>query len=197
MVRAYIAIAPPSSPIMLDYGASFPDFIARFAPAECLPYLSDVARIERAWIEAYHAREAASLEPAIFMAIDPEQLPQIRLSLHPSLRLIRSQFPALTIWQMNVGGGVPAPVDLSAGGEDVLIVRPMADVEVRSLPVGSLEFIQELADGGTVLAALEAGLTADRRFDLSGNLSDLMRIGVVVGHNVAPDKTSQTSARRA
>src|SRR6516162_2208516 len=72
--------------------------------------------------------------------------------------------PALTIWQMNVSDGVPAPVDLAAGGEDVLIVRPMADVEVRSIPKGSLEFIQALKDGRSVLAALEAGLIANPQF---------------------------------
>src|SRR3546814_5903028 len=57
MARVYVASAPPHSPIMLDYGASFPDFIERFEPATTLPYLADVARIERAWIEAYHAAE--------------------------------------------------------------------------------------------------------------------------------------------
>jgi hypothetical protein len=48
MARSYVALAPPSSPIMLDYGAGFPDFIGAFEPAKCLPYLQDVARIERA-----------------------------------------------------------------------------------------------------------------------------------------------------
>jgi len=32
---------------------------------------------------------------------------------------------------MNVGDGVPAPLDLAAGGEHALVVRPLADVEVR------------------------------------------------------------------
>jgi hypothetical protein len=197
MARVYVVIEPPDSPILLDYGAGFPDFIGSFEPAATLPYLADVARIERAWSEAYNAAEATPLEPAAFMAVDPKQLPAIRLKLHPSLRLLRSRFPALTIWQMNVGDGVAAPVDCDAGGEDVLIVRPTAEVEVRSLPPGSLEFIQELGKGSTLLGALEAGLTADRRFDLSANLSDLMRIGAVVNYSFTQGKTSRTSARRA
>lgn len=197
MARAYVAIEPPHSPIMLDYGAGFPDFIGSFEPAASLPYLADVARIERAWMEAYHAPEAVPLEPAAFIAIDPERLPVIRLTLHPSVRFVRSRFPALTIWQMNVGGGVPAPVDLAAGGEDALIVRPMAEVEVRSLPLGSLQFIQELASGIPILAALKAALMANPRFDLSANFSDLMRAGAVVGYSFTSDKKSRTSARRA
>lgn len=197
MARVYVAIEPPHSPIMLDYGAGLPDFIGSFEPAASLPYLADVARIERAWSEAYHAPEAVPLEPAAFAAIDPDQLPAIRLRLHPSVRFVRSRFPALTIWQMNVGDGVPAPVDLDAGGEDALIVRPMADVEVRSLPAGSLEFIQELTNESSILTALEAGLTANPRFDLAANLSDLMQSGAVVGHSFTDNRKSKTSARQA
>ena len=187
MARCYVTLDPPRSPILLDYGAGFPDFIGQFEPAAVLPYLADVARIERAWTEAYHALEASPIDPGVFTTVSPDQLPAMRLGLHPSVRVVHSPFPALTIWQMNVSDGVPAPVDLAAGGEDVLIVRPMADVEVRSIPKGSLEFIQALKDGRSVLAALEAGLIANPHFDLSANLSDLMRAGAVVDYSLAPD----------
>src|SRR3546814_15291880 len=113
--RVYGARAPPHSHIMLDYGASFPDFSERFEPATTLPYLADVARIERAWIEAYHAAEAPALDPAALARFTPDELPALRLRLHPSVRLVRSRFPAMTIWRMNVGDGVPAPVDLKLG----------------------------------------------------------------------------------
>ena len=187
MARAYVLVEPPRSPILLDYGAGFPDFIRQFEPAAVLPYLADVAHIERAWTEAYHAPEASPIDPGAFTAIAPDQLPAIRLVLHPSLRIVRSQFPALTIWQMNVAGGVPAPVDIACSGENVLVVRPLADVEVRSIPEGSPEFIQALADERPVLAALESALIANSRFDLSANLSDLLRAGALVGYRLAPD----------
>ena len=63
MARAYVLAEPPTSPVLLDYGITFPDFIARFAPAASLPYLPDVARIERRWREAYHAEDAEPLPP--------------------------------------------------------------------------------------------------------------------------------------
>ncbi|RZN08351.1 DUF2063 domain-containing protein [Bradyrhizobium genosp. SA-3] len=187
MARAYVMVQPPRSPIMLDYGAGFPEFIRRFEPAAGLPYLEDVARIERAWTEAYHAPEASPIDPGTFSAVAPDQLPAMQLELHPSLRLVRSHFPALTIWQMNLADGIPAPVDLAAGGEDALVVRPVADVEVRLIPRGSFEFIQALSDGKPVLAALEDALTANSRFDLSANLADLMRAGAFAGYSLAPE----------
>jgi hypothetical protein len=167
MARAYVMVEPPRSPILLDYGAGFPDFIRQFEPAAVLPYLADVARIERAWTEAYHAAEASPIDPSAFRAIAPDRFPAMHLALHPSLRVVRSQFPALTIWQMNVADGVPAPVDLASGNEDVLIVRPQADVEVRSIPKGSPEFIQAPRVGQVAgrqecgAAPLRAGRSAD------------------------------------
>jgi hypothetical protein len=69
IARAYVVVEPPQSPILLDYGAGFPDFIRQFEPAAVLPYLADVARIERAWTEAYHAPEASPIDPAAFSAL--------------------------------------------------------------------------------------------------------------------------------
>src|SRR5260370_12982563 len=114
MARAYVMVEPPRSPIMLDYGAGFPDFIRQFDPAAGLPYLADVARIERAWTEAYHTPEASPIDLAVLAAIPPERLPEIRLRLHPSIRLVWSQYPALTIWQMNVWDAVPPPLNMAS-----------------------------------------------------------------------------------
>lgn len=38
---------------------------------------------------------------------------------------------------MHVGKGVPHALDLNAGGEDTLIVRPAAEVDVCALPPGA------------------------------------------------------------
>jgi len=187
MARAYVMVEPPRSPIMLDYGAGFPDFIRQFEPVAELPYLADVARVERAWTEAYHAPEASPIDPTAFAAIAPDQLPAMSLTLHPSLRVVRSRFPVLTIWQMNVADGVPGPVDLGVGGEDVLVIRPLADVEVRSIPKGSLEFIQSLAEGRSLLVALEAAMIAHPRFALSANLADLMHAGALIDYSLVPE----------
>jgi putative DNA-binding protein len=187
LARAYVVGDLPRSPMLFDYGAGFPDFIGQFEPASVLPYLADVARIERAWTEAYHAAEAPPIGLSAFVEIAPDRIPAMTLVLHPSVRIVRSRFPALTIWQMNVDGGIPGPVDLVAGGENALVVRPEASVEVRSIPNGSPEFIHALASGRPVLAAFEEAIAADPTFDLSANLSDLILAGLVVGFGFAQE----------
>ncbi len=74
MARAYVLAEPPRSPVLMDYGTTFADFIAGFAPAASLPYLPDVARIERAWREAYHAEDAEPLGPEAFAGIGADAI---------------------------------------------------------------------------------------------------------------------------
>ena len=85
---------------------------------------------------------------------------------------------------MNAGYEPVAPVDLSRGGEGALIVRPRAEVEIRSLPPGGSAFIEALANTHTLHEAAELAMTADARFDLSGNIAGLIDSGGVVGYSV-------------
>ena len=61
MARAFVAAQKPRSPVLIHYGADFPAFVEAFEPAREIPYLTDVARLENAWVEAYHAAEAPAL----------------------------------------------------------------------------------------------------------------------------------------
>src|SRR5215469_13567661 len=62
IARAYIRAHKPRSPVMIAYGADFPDFVGAFTaearPETDPPHLADVARLENAWVEAYHAADA-------------------------------------------------------------------------------------------------------------------------------------------
>ena len=181
MARLFVVAQPPHTPLLHSYGEGFPAFVEHFGSASSLPYLADVARIERAWTEAYNAAEAVPLPPAALAAIDPGRLAETRLRLHPSLRVARSRFPALTIWRMNAKDGVPGPVDLESGGDDSLVTRPAAEVAVRALPAGGAAFVLSLAAGATLGASVAAGLTDDERFDLSATLAILLSAGAVTG----------------
>ena len=181
MARVHALTEPPTSPILLDYGASFPEFIAGFRPAAELPYLADVARIELAWREAYYSAETGAIDPVAFAGLGSGELPGLCLTLHPSLRLVRARYPALTVWDMNVREGAATSIDITGRGEDALIVRPGAEVEARGLPDGGFEFIASLLRGETVLAAAQAAITACAGFDIAANLSGLLEAGAIIG----------------
>lgn len=98
---------------------------------------------------------------------------------------------------MNIGDGVPAPVDLDAGGENVLVARRGSQVELRLLSPASTEFVQSLIDGQPVIEAVRAALAVDRRFDLSFDLSELLQSGIVVGFQPWRDASAHRQGLRA
>ncbi len=177
--REFVHTSPPRSPVLIDYGAGFPDFLDTFAPAQSVPYLGDVARLEWAWNRAYHAREAAPAAIDVLGAIAPEKTGGTTFTFHPSARLLRSRFPVVSLWAANTERGRHEDVDLDRA-EDALVVRPDADVVVRLLPAGGLDFIAALAQGATLAAAAEVAAGEVPGFDLSTHLGGLFESGIVV-----------------
>lgn len=176
MARIYVAADPPSSPILLHYGAGLASFIEGFEPALSVPYLADVARMERAWHEAYHARETSTLEPSTLAGLAPHEFESIIFTPHSSLRLVASPYPALSIWQMNVEDAEPRQIDLNQS-ESAIILRPHKEVEARAVSASSFIFLQALVRGQTVSQALREAVRHDELFDLGANLAELFRIG--------------------
>jgi len=180
MARQFVSERPPRSPLLLDYGDEFADFIAGFEPARELPYLADVARLEAARSRAYHAEDAIPLSAESFAALDTGSLHDIRITLHPSVEIVRSDHPIVTIWAMNSGEQELGPIKHYCG-EDALIARPRFDVEVRTLPPGGAVFLIALAAGASLRDAAEAGVADDPDFDLTSNLAGLIGAGLARG----------------
>lgn len=175
MARLYAQDNKPASPLIIDYGDDFPDFIAGFEPAAELVYLADVARLEAAWTRAYHAADAPSLDLARLAAIPPEALPHVRLAAHPSAALIHSRHPVGSIWGAHQSETVP-PV-AAWGTEAVLVVRPDMDVKVHIVPTQDGIFAQALFAGAPLGEAAEAALAYEPAFDFGAALVGLHALG--------------------
>jgi hypothetical protein len=176
MARFHIRATPPTSPLLFEYGRDFPDFIAGYEYAESLPWLADVARIERAWLDAYHAGDAEPLAPHALAAIDPDRLAGAVLTPHPAMRILRSRFPAVTIFAANRSGEPVGPIK-AAEPEDALITRPALEVVVRRLPPGAAVFLTRLVEGEPLGAAAGAALAESPEFDLSASIAGMLEAG--------------------
>lgn len=179
MARVFVTAHPPRSKILSDYGEDFPGFIAAFEPVAELGYLADVAGLEAARTRAYHAADAQPLSPEAIAGLDPQRLAALRLTLHPSLQIVRSRYPAVTIWAMNSDERELAAIDPDVA-EDALIVRPHMQVLVRQLPPGGAAFLAALATGKTLEAAATAASGDAAEFDLTANLAGMFAAGAVV-----------------
>jgi hypothetical protein len=187
--KLFAATQPPRSPLMLFYGDAFPGFLADFEPAREVPYLADVARLEAARTRAYHAADAKPLTPAALSGDGlPDALAGMRFLLHPSVEIVASEYPIVTIWAMNSGEIDLAPVT-DWRGEDALVSRPGFDVEVRRLPPGAKTFLQNLAAGNPLGGAAAAALAANPSFDLAANLAALFA-GLAIEMTNQPNEAS-------
>ena len=150
MARAFVAAHKPRSPVMIAYGEAFPDFVE----AAGLGRLADLARLENAWVEAYHAKDAPAAGLADLAALSAEHLPNARIAFHPAARLLSLTTPAASLWaSLQDGAWRISPGDQ---GEDVLVARPEADVSVRVLPAAGYEFASRLTEGATLIEAAAA-----------------------------------------
>jgi hypothetical protein len=177
MARVFVSEQPPRSPLLATYGDEFAVFIAAFEPARELAYLADVARLEAARTRSYHAADATPIDSTRLSALDVRDAGHIRIELHPSIEIVRSLHPIVTIWAMNSGEQELLPVE-NWRGEDALVARPCLDVEVRALPPGGAAFLLALAEGRPLADAAEAALADDPDFDLTGNIAGLIGAGL-------------------
>lgn len=155
MAGVFLRAHPPKSRILMLYGGEFPAFLAGFPPVAHLGYLPDVAALEQALRESYHAADHV---PARLTGWAPEALVERRLRLAPSLRLVRSRWPVLSIWAANLRDGPPP----QPGAEEVLVLRTGFDPQPQLLPPG----------GGAMVAALLQGRTLSQAMDAAGEGCD-------------------------
>jgi len=176
MAGAFVAREKPRTPVMIHYGAGFPAFVRGFTPAAELPYLPDVAALEDAWAEAYHAAEAEPLPAAALAEVASERLEGLRFAFHPAARLIEFATPAASLWAAHQSEGEPAAPELWAP-EAALVARPQADVQVRRLPEGGFAFAAALRDGATLGEAAAPLIAAGG--DPGAHLVGLIQAGAV------------------
>lgn len=188
MARLFVTAHPPRSKILSEYGEGFPGFVAMFEPAAELPYLPDVARLEAARTRAYHAADARPISPDALAALDPAQIGDLYVTLHPSLRIVRSRFPVVTIWAMNAGEAELGPVD-ETQAEDALVMRPEFNVFVTQLPPGGAAFLLGLAAGKNLAAAAGASIADHPAFDLTANLAGLINSGAMTACTLSDKDT--------
>ncbi|MBL8349701.1 MAG: putative DNA-binding domain-containing protein [Burkholderiaceae bacterium] len=174
----------PRSPVLAHYGEDLPDFIAGFEPARPLPYLADVARLERARVRAFHAADvpplAAEAVGAALARID--RVDALCALAHPSVSLLVSPYAVVSLWAAHQVDDPEALAAVDPGvAESALVLRDGLDVLVLRLAPGFARFFGALL-GGVPLAEANAAAAADAggqgaAFDLTAALTLAARHG--------------------
>jgi hypothetical protein len=156
--RAYAAAHPSSSGDLNQYGGHFAAFLAAYPHAASLPYLPDVARLEWACHECEQAPDAAPFDFAALAAVAPAAHGGLRFTLHPSVRLVASAHPIVSIHAANAPERDGTP-QRTQGAEHALVHRVEGRARVQDCGQAGFELLQALARGarlGDTAAAPEA-----------------------------------------
>jgi hypothetical protein len=175
LARAFIGRSLPSQPVLTEYGAGFPAFIAGHDAIRGLPYLADVARLDWALNLAFHAPAGGRLAAADLAALPADRLPSLRLGLAPGTVLVASPYPLDRIWAASQPGAAADPVDLAAGAVRLLVLRRPDDAAFVTLSAGEAPFVAGVGEG---LSLEEAAGRAGTDFDLSTCFARLLGLGV-------------------
>lgn len=176
LAREFVRQHPPQSPLLMEYGREFAAFVANFRAADSLPFLADVARLDRAWLDAYHAADAKPVGEKEMAAVSADQLADLQFTAHPAMRLVPSAFPLAAIWQAGRAGNLKA-LDDNLGAQWALVSRPDVRVEVSALTPVEGSFFLRLRDGRPLGEAAEMALAEDERFDFSRAMGLVMSTG--------------------
>lgn len=170
IARQHVRKHPPRSKLLFRYGDEFAAFIDEHPVAEHVPYLADVARVERAWLTAFHAADDAVMTPQDLAAIDPAQLGDALLPPHAATRYIASSYPVFSIFAMNRDMMELAPIDMSTP-QAVMLTRPDCDVRVTAIDHATVDFLTALATGATLGEAVAETMQQHSDFNLQAALS--------------------------
>mgnify|MGYP006429701577 CR=1 FL=1 len=190
LAQAYVEKHPPTRRSLVGYGAHMPDFLRVFPPVADLPYLPAAADLDRAWLAAHVAADAAPITPDEVAALEQDDsLSAAVLGLHPSVQRVTLDWTMYSLWAALRAGETPDEValQLRRAEETVLVWRPGLDVRHRQLTRAEAAFLSAVEGGVQVGHAAAAAMAAQADADLAVLFAQLLQDGVLTGPTAAPD----------
>lgn len=183
--RRFARASPSRSGDLAEFGAGFAAFLAAYAHAAPLPYLADVARLEWALHESQRAAHAPPFDFAALAAVDPARHGELRLRLHPSVRLVASPWAVLDIWRAN-RDGADGVADPDAGAQRVMLGLGASQPVMRTADDGEWRLLEGLARGA-LLGELCDGMGEAPEGLVEAALARLAAEGVIAGFALGPE----------
>lgn len=182
MAKEYVRLYPPVTPLLMSYGDRMAKFLADFKPADGLPYLSDVARLEYCWNESFNGQDSGAFDLDQLHRIAPEKFDDLTFSFLANLSLMESPYPVREIWLANqADADATREINLDSGGSYLAIYRSGMDVEVMKLDPAPYRFLEQLKAGRPLGLAAEETLGLFPEFNLQGALQHILQSKMIEG----------------
>lgn len=151
LITGYLIDYPPTEPSVMEAGRNLPDFIRTHPLADSFQFIGDLATLERALVEIFHAADASPLTAVELSAIPVEEWPALALRRHPASRLVQADWQVTEIMRaIERGESWESP---SARTVNILVSRRGGKVFYRELEADEVAAMR-LAENGATFAAL-------------------------------------------
>jgi hypothetical protein len=147
LAHDYLEKHPPSSFSLRDLGSAFSEFVAHDAR------LSDLARLEWAFVEAFDAKDAPPFDPASLAAVPEDAWPAARIVLAPFVQLLALEHAAHDYRAAVKHGGAEAR--LVPAATFVVVYRGPSSLAYVTIERDAFELLSELARGTPLGEACE------------------------------------------
>ena len=180
MARGYRRAHPSHSGNLQLFGDALAGYVETLPGCRSLPYLPDVARLE--WLRQLTilAPDAAPIGPDALAAAIRGAGDSLRLVLHPSLHVLKSRYPVLTLWNYALRPGDERLL-LGEVGESVVLWREDGEVAMGALDPASFACVAALAQGSSLGEVHQAAAAVDPDFELDTCLESIGEHGLIVG----------------
>lgn len=193
--RGYRVAHPSWSGNLQAFGARFAQYLEALPDLRPLAYLPDVARLERLRQASALAADAEFVAPNASTDAWANIDASLRIDLHPSVRLLASAHPILTIWRYAMQPASERLV-LDGDGEQVVLWREGGEVAMAAIDPASFACIASLARGDTLDAACVVAQACDSGFDPAACFASLFRQNLIAAIHPFHDSREETAPCR-
>ncbi|KTD37204.1 DNA-binding domain-containing protein [Legionella oakridgensis] len=164
--KAYIRCYPSISGDLHEFGGQLSRFLDDFPPTQTLPYLPEIAQMEWAGHQAYHAEESPVVDWQILAKIPEESYGKIKLQLTAACHLFAFKFPVLAIRDFCYEPH-SEHLNLDSNGEYVLVTRRNMQIYFEKLTAGEYVLLLALQQGRHMQEACCMAIDTESTVDIN------------------------------
>lgn len=192
LVRSYLVWRPPTEPSIFYAGRYLAEFLRNHNLSQRWPFIAELARLERATLESFHAADAPMLSGEALRGIAAEQWPAIELRAHPSVEILGGE------WRVgDVLGAIESGEKWSEPPHQattLMVWRQGQHVHYRNLEAAETSALAILREGTSFAAICEAIAAANSESNQVALIGRLLGQWLSDGIIVHPDRLPTPSA---
>jgi hypothetical protein len=154
LARDYLLHYPPSEPSIIHAGRYLATFLRNHRLVHQWPFIAELARLERAILDVFHARDAPALGVEALRTLPSHQWPELKLRAHPAVEIVHSEWRVADVLSAVESGHAWSEPEHQRG--TVIVWRQDAQVCYRDLQEVEARALALVSEGATFAAICEA-----------------------------------------